>query len=126
AGGGYAAGCGRWFARRPAGGKGAGACRRRCHRRARGGRAEGLMTAVAFPSEDALVAAITSQLLSKAELAAAVRYWRVDETCWVRPLDALADATVARLAGVGAKVSKKRAPRHAQAGSSWLEAAAAR
>ena len=82
------------------------------------------MTAVAFPSEEALVAAITSQLVSKAELVLPVRHWRVDEVCWVRPLEPLGEATVERLAAMGVKITKKKAPRRASSASNWLEVVA--
>jgi hypothetical protein len=82
------------------------------------------MTAVAFPSEAALVAAITAELVSPEELAAPVRHWRDGDVVWVRPDAELTDETLARLVERGAKRSRKRAPKRARAGASWLEAVA--
>lgn len=80
------------------------------------------MTAVAFPSEEALIAAITAELVTRDELSAPVRFWRDAERVWVRPIDALSEDSQARLSELGAKPSNKRAPKRAKSGMSWLEA----
>lgn len=80
------------------------------------------MTSVAFSSDDALIAAITAELVSADELAAPVHYWRDDRQLWVRPVEDLSEESVARLCRLGARTSNQRVPRRARAGMSWLEA----
>ncbi len=89
------------------------------------------MTAVVFSSEEALVAAITAELIPTSELQAPIVHWRDnkrvdDERVWVRPVEALREATVDALLGAGAKRFSMRAPPHGRAGISWLEAVATR
>lgn len=80
------------------------------------------MTTVAFSSDEALIAALTAELVSAEDLAVPVHYWRDADQLWVRPVAPLEEATLSRLVELGARPSKKRAPRRARAGISWLEA----
>lgn len=84
------------------------------------------MTAVGFASEEALLAALTAELLSAEEVLTPIRFWRDADALWVRPRRAPAAATLARLRDGGARAVRTTAPGHAQRGNSWLEAVAPR